>query len=162
MKTIIRSAILTFALASSALAAPPQFLAPSNPPPVVNLAWTPVPDATVTNYFIYEGTNSGQYTIKLPAGTNSTLAVSNLLRGTTAFFNITAQNNFGLESAFGGEINYTPPAGPAAPTFKPIIILQVQNTPQLVPPIWRTIATISLAQNINGDGYFFRTKIASQ
>ena len=63
------------------------------------------------------------------------------------------------ESGFGGEINYTPVAPPPSPTFKPIIVLTVQNTPNLLTP-WGTLETVSLSANQKTG--VFRMKISTQ
>ena len=149
---------ITVFLVFLAATAQGQFLAPTNQPPTVQHIWNQDANTSVTNYFVYEGTNTGQYTVKIPAGTNLVLTVSNLLRGVEYFFNVTAQAD-GLESGFGGEINYTPVAPPPSPTFKPIIVLTVQNTPNLLTP-WGTLETVSLSANQKTG--FFRMKISTQ
>lgn len=130
------------------------YLTPSNPPPSVQLAWNADASPFVTNYFIYVGTNSGLYTLKIATGTNLTLTVTNLTRGVTSYFNVTAQG-LGLESGFGGEISYTPASPPAPPPgFKPIVILTVQAAPSLDPSEeWTTLATLSL-EGDQASGYF--------
>lgn len=135
--------LLATLVAATASAQP--FLVPSNPPPVIQLAWNANPDPTVTGYYIYEGTNSGQYTVKMPASTNnSTLTVSNLLRGVTNYFNITATNSAGLESVFGGEVSYKAPLPPASPSLKPIVVLTAMFSPTLLNPSWSPVGTLPL------------------
>jgi hypothetical protein len=94
--------------------------------------------------------------VKIATGTNLTTTFTNLTRGVEYFFNVTAQDG-GLESAFGGEMNYTPPLPPPSTALKPVIILQVQAAPTLSSP-WNTIQTIAL--NANQGAGFFRTKLA--
>ena len=150
-------AIITTLALLAVISAIAQFLSPANQPPSVQLAWNASPTPGVTNYNIYEGTNSGQYTSKQAVGTNLTGTVTNLTRGVECYFNVTSQAN-GLESTFAGEINYTPPLPPAPPAgFKPIVVLTVQNSPTLNPANWTTIDSVSLAANAPAG--FFRTKL---
>lgn len=132
-------------------------LVPLNPAPSVQLAWNPSTGSGVTNYSIYMGTNSLQYTCKINCGTNLYLTVTNLTRGVTTYFNVTASAG-GLESGFGGEVSYMPVAPPAAPTFKPIVVLVVQNSPSLQAPNWSTLATLSLSADQVSQ--FYRTQLA--
>jgi hypothetical protein len=145
----------------TAATAAPVLLSPSNAPPSVELAWNAAAIdiilGPVTNYNIYEGAASGQYTVEIPAGTNLVLTVSNLARGTQYFFNVTSQAG-GLESGFGGEISYTPQPPPPAPVFQPIIILHAQASPAATGP-WTDLAVLQVSAT-NAAG-FFRTQIAS-
>lgn len=101
-------------IATASLSA--QFLAPTNPPPSVSLAWTASTSPGVTNNFIYYGSASGQYTNKVLAGNTGSFVVTNVLRGTRYFFVATAVAN-GLESVFSNEVNYTVPLPPQPPSL---------------------------------------------
>lgn len=127
MKTKLLLTALFVTLLTSATAQ--AFLAPTNAPPSVMLAWSPSPSPNVTNYFLYYGVGSLQYTNKIPTGTATNATVVLPARGVTYFFNVTAQAG-GLESVFDGEVSYTPQAPPAPPTMKPIVILTVQTAPK--------------------------------
>jgi hypothetical protein len=97
---------------------------PTNSNSSVSLAWNASPTTTmgVINYNLYYGPTSATYTNSFSVGTNLTGSVSNLVRGSTYFFNVTAVcATNGLESAFDGEISWTPPAPPAPPTVFRII-----------------------------------------
>jgi hypothetical protein len=97
-----------------------------------------------------------QYTVKLSAGTNLNLTVSNLTRGVTYYFNITDQGG-GLESGFGGEVPYTVPMPPAPPPggVHPPLVLTVQTSPSVDPAFedWETLATLSVTAE-EAQGYF--------
>ena len=134
------------------------FYAPSNPPPSVELAWNAsiTTNPIITNYFIYAGTNSLQYTLKIATGTNLTLTFTNLTPGVTEYFNVTAAGG-GLESTFAGETNWTPPLI-APPSFKPFLILTVQSSPSLATPDWQAVAALAVAAD--QDASYFRTALA--
>jgi hypothetical protein len=74
----------------------------------VTLAWDPNAEPDVTGYRVYYGTSSGVYTQSLDAGSATTIAIPNLLDGTTYYFAVTAYNTEALESAWSNEITYTP------------------------------------------------------
>lgn len=76
------------------------------PPKSVTLAWDPSPATyTIANYNVYYGTASRAYSQVIPAGTNATLSISNLVSGTTYYFAVTAVDIFGLESDYSSEIS---------------------------------------------------------
>ena len=94
-----------------------------NPPPVITLGWTPAPGAATNTagYWLWQGTNSGSYTRALfvPGAATSTATLTNVVRGQTYFWNITAlgtNSAVGLESVFDGEATTTIPTPPAPPT----------------------------------------------
>jgi hypothetical protein len=81
------------------------------------LAWNASLSPDVTNYMVYVGTASGTYTTSVCAGTNLTCTVSNLAPAVTYYFTATAQDKWGLESAYANEINYVVPrTKPLPPT----------------------------------------------
>ena len=72
----------------------------------VTLAWDPSSGTDiVTNYNIYYGAASATYTDTVPAGTNTTVTVSNLVEGTTYYFAATAVDTAGLESDYSIEVS---------------------------------------------------------
>lgn len=95
---------------------------PSNPPPVVTLAWTPSasPASNVMGYWLWQGTSSSNYARALfvPGAGTTNATLTNVLRGQTYFFNITALGTnaaAGLESGYNGEAsaNVAAPPNPA-------------------------------------------------
>jgi Fibronectin type III domain len=97
---------------------------PTNSASWVQLAWNPSPatNVGVINYNLYYGPASATYTNSFSVGTNLTGSVSNLVRGSTYFFAVTAvcATNL-LESDFSNEISYTSPKPPTPPTTFKII-----------------------------------------
>ncbi len=131
LKTVA-TIIVGGALAS--VAQPAVFLQPTNPAPVVQLAWNPSPSQNVTNYFLYQGVGSFQYTNKMSLGNAVATQFTLPTRGVTYFFAVTAQDNHGLESVFSNEVNYTPSAPPASPSMKPLVVLVAQQAPSVSGP----------------------------
>jgi hypothetical protein len=92
--------------------------AANTPTSTIRLAWNAVPpiDSNPITYNIYQGTNSGIYSTNFPT-TNTTLSVSNLVRGTTYYFVVTASDvPAGLTSAYSSEVTYMFLKAPATPT----------------------------------------------
>lgn len=77
----------------------------------------------VTNFMIYFGTTSSNYTSTWSVGgTNLSSVVTNLTRGTTYYFVVTAQATNGLESDYSfPEVSYKVPNKPAAPTSTAVV-----------------------------------------
>lgn len=119
---------------------------PTNPAPVVSLLWDPStgPNVTVTNYFIYYGTASRQYTTKIPVGnvTNTTIQLPQ--RGVTFYFGATAQDTNALESEFSNEVTYGAPPLPPAPNLKPPVRVIAQTAPSVTSPQWADFAEVTL------------------
>lgn len=120
----IKAGLSTLACLAMTSAAAQPFLVPSNPPPVVQLAWGIVGPAT--NYNLYYGVVSGGYTNKTPVGPVLNANLTLPARGVKFFFAVTAQAN-GLESPFSNEVTYTAPAPPPPPLLQPVIVLVVQS-----------------------------------
>jgi hypothetical protein len=97
---------------------------PTNSTSWVSLAWNPSPTTTmgVINYNLYYGPASATYTNSFSVGTNTTGSVSNMVRGATYFFAVTAvcATNL-LESDFSNEISWTSPVPPTPPTVFRVI-----------------------------------------
>src|SRR5213593_415627 len=80
----------------------------------VALTWNPSPDPAVVGYFLYIGTASGSYTIKLDVGNYSGTTVSGLLQGRTYYFASTAYDASGYESPLS-----SPEVSAAIPDISP-------------------------------------------
>jgi len=74
----------------------------------VTLAWSPTTDPNVVGYRVYQGVASQSYTNMIDVGNATTITISNLVAGTTYYFAVTSYTADDLESAFSGEITYTP------------------------------------------------------
>lgn len=138
---LLCSLFLLFAISGRA-----DWLTPSNPPPMVKLAWDASTNnlVPITNYFVYRGQGSRQYDAKMTAGTNLTFTVPGLTRGTLYFFAATAQDANGLESDFSNEISCMPAFAPSPPRLKNPIMLQAQTKPSPDSGQWTTAFDWSL------------------
>lgn len=89
--------------------------------------WDANPESNIAGYFLYYGQQPRQYGTKVNAGNVTSLAVSNLTRGTTYYFALTAYNTRGVESDLSAEVVYAVPAQPsnAPPTLDPISNLTI-------------------------------------
>jgi hypothetical protein len=98
-------------------------LVPTNPPANVTLAWNASPTTTngPISYILYYGPASTTYTNTVLAGTNLTCTASNLVRGATYYFAVTATATNGLESVFSNEVSTNTAAPPPPPTVLRII-----------------------------------------
>lgn len=124
------------------------FLAPTNPLPVVQLAWDVMPGAA--SYHLYYGVASGLYT-NAAITTANTLAVTLPTRGVTYFFAVT-QTVSNLESAFSTEVSYTPMLPPSPPSgFKPPVTLSIQYKNSLQDFQWADLFDFTPT-----DGQWFR------
>lgn len=86
------------------------------PPATVTLAWDASPSPGIAKYTVYYGPSSGTYTnTAITGGTNTTLTVSNLVRGASYYFAATASDTNALESDYSNEVSYTPKTPPVAP-----------------------------------------------
>ena len=96
---------------------------PTNSASSVQLAWNGSSDTNwgVLMYKLYYGPASATYTNSFSVGTNLTGSVSNLVRGSTYFFAVTAYATSGIESDFSNEISWTSPKPPTPPTILKII-----------------------------------------
>src|SRR5215469_9106233 len=78
----------------------------SMPLPGVALAWDPSTDPSVTGYNVYYGTASRTYTNMIPAGSATSVIVSNLVTGVTYYFAATTYTSDGVESDYSAEAAY--------------------------------------------------------
>ena len=145
---------LLLTIASSATA--DAFLNPSNPPPIVQLVWSAIPG--VTNYQVYYGVGSRQYTNKLSTAGATNPVIQLPGRGVTYFFAATSQAN-GLESVFSNEVSFTPAQPPSAPVVNPVVVLTVQSKPPS-DTLW-TDAGMNWSLPATQQSQLFRLKIAA-
>ena len=80
----------------------------------VTLAWNPVQGVAITNYTVFWGTNSGVYILQANAGTQTSLAVTNLSSNTVYYLAASATAQDGTQSPFSSEVIYT--NSPATPS----------------------------------------------
>jgi hypothetical protein len=141
MKSIITSLVIS---ATTALAVNPVLPPPTPPPaPQVSVSWD-LPNAPVTNVFLWYGVGSGQYTNKTLVGNVSNTVVVLPARGVTYFFTVTMVYSNNQESAQSNEANYAPPTYPPA-VMHPPVVLVVQNRPLADPSSkWSEFANFSL------------------
>lgn len=107
-------------------AAAQPLLVVSNPPPVVQLAWSPSVGAA--SYSVYYGIGSGQYTNRTVVGNVTNATITLPARGVTFFFVATASDSTGLESPFSNEVSYSPRNPPAPPVQKPLTVITVMKS----------------------------------
>jgi len=70
----------------------------------VPLAWNPSPTPTVTDYGVFYGLASGDYTWYIDAGTNASVTVSGLTPGLTYYFSVLAYDSNQNESLPSNEL----------------------------------------------------------
>ncbi len=76
---------------------------------VIKLKWDASESPGVTNYIVYSGAESKRYTATNSVnGTNLTLKLGAMVRGSTYFFTATAVEN-GIESGYSNEVRYRVP-----------------------------------------------------
>jgi len=73
----------------------------------VTLAWDAVPEPDIQGYKVHVGTQPGQYTQTLDAGTKLSHSVGNLAYGQTYYFSVRAVDATGLESGYSPELTLT-------------------------------------------------------
>ena len=87
----------------------------------VQLSWnTPLqadgtPLTGPTSYWLYYGSQRGQYQTRVPVGMATEYTVTNLSPGQTYYFAIKAYNTAGMESTFSNEVSVTLPLPPPPP-----------------------------------------------
>ena len=75
----------------------------------LTMAWNASTASTVAGYYLYYGTNSGVYSSKIDAGTNTTLPVTGVAPGTTYYFSVTSYSPARVESPLAQEVSYIVP-----------------------------------------------------
>ncbi|MEM1082955.1 MAG: fibronectin type III domain-containing protein [Verrucomicrobiota bacterium] len=73
----------------------------------VTLIWDPNPEPNISGYNVHFGSESGNYTSVLNAGSSPEMEIADLDLGETYYCAVTAYNTIGLESAFSAEIAVT-------------------------------------------------------
>lgn len=107
----MRAAVIASAVLFTILAALPE---PAAAVQKITLGWDSSPDPDIAGYNVRYGLASGQYALKVSAGTNFIADVNGLIEGMTYYFVVTACSSSGIESEPSNEIGYTVP-GVAAP-----------------------------------------------
>ena len=88
----------------------------------VQLGWnTPLqadgtPLTGPTSYWLYYGSQRGQYQTRVPVGMATEYTVTNLSPGQIYYFAIKAYNTAGMESTFSNEVSITLPLPPRLPS----------------------------------------------
>src|SRR5208337_4594618 len=72
----------------------------ASPSQTVLLKWNPSPSSNVAGYNVYYGTASGTYANGVGVGNATNATITGLAVGVTYYFDVTAYNSFGLESAY--------------------------------------------------------------
>ena len=75
----------------------------------LGLAWDANTNAGVAGYYVYYGTNSGVYTAKIDAGTNTFVVMPQLLQGATYYIAVTTYDISGIESVPSPELSVIMP-----------------------------------------------------
>ncbi|MBI5584658.1 MAG: fibronectin type III domain-containing protein [Deltaproteobacteria bacterium] len=73
----------------------------------VTLAWDPNTESDLAGYRIHLGTASNAYQAVIDVGNQTSFTVTNLNRGASYFFSVTAYNTQGLESDYSNEVDKT-------------------------------------------------------
>jgi hypothetical protein len=136
----------------------PTPLAPYQPSPGFSLAWSPntnsAPGVEITNYSVYWGLGSSNYTAKMSVGTNLAATVTGLAFGTEYFINVTCWAD-GIESSFGGQTTLTTPSLPPPPIPGAATVVALQAAPSLSGP-WSNLCVMPFSPPA-----FFRLQFAS-
>ncbi len=85
----------------------------------VTLAWDANAEATVAGYRVGYGTASGSYASTVDVGNWTSVNISGLEAGRRYYFACKAYDSTGRESAYSGEIAYTPPAAACTYSISP-------------------------------------------
>lgn len=95
----------------------------TNPVPLVQLCWTASISPNVTNYILFQGTNSGVYDTQYNVGTNTCIQSTNIQRGVTYYWRLSSQDSSGIIGPYTtNEVSYTASRGPSPPTAITITI----------------------------------------
>lgn len=125
----------------------------------VTILWTPSPDADVTGYRLYIGTNSGAYprSIWIAGGqtASNTVASSNFFASVTNFVTMTAVNSSGIESDFSNEIRFPVPSAPTG--VKVSLFLESAPGPQ---GPWAVVDMLCY-ESTGPTNQFYRGRLAS-
>jgi hypothetical protein len=111
----------------------------------VTLAWDSSPDAWVAGYALHHGTVSGNCTVRLDVGANTSATVSNLMAGVIYYFIATAYTSDGQESLPSNEVSYMVPVSDNLPT--------IELTSPVSGDSYAAPATINLAASVTANGH---------
>jgi hypothetical protein len=78
----------------------------------VSLGWNPSTSTNVAGYAVHYGTESGVYTTRIDAGTNTSASISGLSGGMTYYFVVSAYDAQAVESNPSNEAMFTVAAAP--------------------------------------------------
>lgn len=137
------------------------FLFPTNPAPLIKLAWTPSPSAGITSYNLYIGIGSRQYTNAFSLGNVTNVTLSVPARGVRFYYTVTALAGL-MESDFSNEVSYqaanapTPPGG-----LLPPVTLVVQYKNDLQDFMWADSDMSWSVDPNQATNQFFRLSIVS-
>jgi len=110
----MRKLTLTFALLLTGVLWGQQPV-PSPAQSAAILSWGASPTPGVMVYTLYQGISSGVYSTSINCGTNLSWSVSNLVRGTTYYFAVTATDTNSLTSPYSNEASTTAAVIPMPP-----------------------------------------------
>jgi hypothetical protein len=85
----------------------------------VTLAWDANTEASVAGYKVGYGTASGSYSSTVDVGNWTSVNITGLNTGSKYYFACKAYDTAGKESAYSGEVAYTPPAATCTYTIAP-------------------------------------------
>ena len=85
----------------------------------VTLAWDANTETSVAGYKVGYGTGSGSYSSTVDVGNWTSVNISGLETGRRYYFACKAYDAAGRESAYSGEVSYTPPAAACTYTIAP-------------------------------------------
>lgn len=100
----VRSGVLCFSVIISSAISP--IARASETAPV--LEWEPNPEPTIAGYNVYIGSSSRNYSRVIDVGLQTSVPLTNLNQGVTAYLAVTAYNSDRIESPFSDEVFYTP------------------------------------------------------
>lgn len=72
----------------------------------------PAPPPDFSNYTIYYGTSSSNYTVSVSTGSATNVTINGLTRNTTYYFNVTQRTTNNIESDYTTEVSITTPNKP--------------------------------------------------
>lgn len=105
MKKLILALVVAFAVI--AYAVPSQ-----NTASVFAYFSFPAPPPNFSNYILYYGSTSGNYTFWVSTGSSTNWTINGLQRGNTYYFNVTQITTNGVESDYTTEASITIPQKP--------------------------------------------------
>jgi hypothetical protein len=115
--TARRRLALVLAFVSS-LVMPAAVHAAGEPAPAVSLAWNPNPEPDVAGYKVHFGTQSGVYSNVMDVRGSTSIALPQMLMGSTYYLAVSAYNTAGQEGPRSSEFSVTAavPSSPALGT----------------------------------------------